>query len=388
MINTNLHICSRCIYDERVDGIEFDDQGVCNYCKQVDSLRDEYGTGDERGEDKFLAIVENIKREGKGKPYDCILGISGGTDSSYMVFLAKKYGLRPLAVHYDNTWNSAIATQNIRKVLEATEVDLFTHVVDNKEADDIFRSFFFAGVAEIEGSTDLAIAEVMYRAAWKFNIKYILDGHSFTTEGITPVGRNYFDGKYIQEIHKSYGTVSMKTYPLMTFARFIWWTVFARIRRVYPFWYLEYSKERAREYLQSSCDWSYYGGHHLENRMTSFLHSVYAPRKFGMDFRNNTLSALARNNQMSREEAWERYNSEPFVEPELEQYFQKRLGLSEAEYQRIMTTPPKFWYQFPSYKERFEKLRPLFYVLSKSNLVPKSFYLKYCFPAREVEIKR
>ena len=158
---SKLIICTRCIYDERVDAIEFDEDGVCNYCHQVDHLVEEYGTGQEKGKILIDQIIEKIKKDGKNKKYDCAIGVSGGTDSSYLVYLAKEWGLRPLAVHYDNTWNSAIATQNIRKVLEALDVDLYTHVIDNSESDDIFKSFFKAGVAEIEASTDLALAEVM-----------------------------------------------------------------------------------------------------------------------------------------------------------------------------------------------------------------------------------
>src|SRR5205807_8224928 len=130
-------------------------------------------------------IVEQIRSAGKGKKYDCVIGVSGGTDSSYLVYLVKKWGLRPLAVHYDNTWNSSIATQNIRKVLSALQVDLYTHVIDNKESDDIFKAFFLAGVAEIEAPTNLALAETMYRSAAQYGVKYILEGHSFVAEGIT-----------------------------------------------------------------------------------------------------------------------------------------------------------------------------------------------------------
>ena len=137
-----MQICSKCIYDERVSSIDFDEDGVCNYCKQIESLSAEYGTGEAKGEAELLRIFDKIKKSGKGKKYDCAIGVSGGTDSSYMLYLAKKHGLRPLAVHYDNTWNTSIATQNIRKVLSALDIDLYTHVVDNKEADDIFRSFF------------------------------------------------------------------------------------------------------------------------------------------------------------------------------------------------------------------------------------------------------
>lgn len=381
IINAGVKICTRCIYDERVAAISFDADGVCNYCRQVESLLAQYGTGTELGEKKFSSIVEKIKDEGKNKKYDCVIGVSGGTDSSYMVYLAKQLGLRPLAVHYDNTWNSAIATQNIRKVLSALNVDLYTHVVDNKEVDDIFRSFFYAGVAEIEAATDLALAETMYRAAAKYGVKYVLEGHSFVTEGITPVGRNYFDGKYIQSIHRIFGRRLMKSYPLMTFSRFIWWSAVARIRKIRPFWYIHYSKEDAREFLEKEFGWEYYGGHHLENRMTAYYHGIYLPQKFNTDMRNNTLSALARRGSVSREYAWAEYNTPPKVEDELLTYFKKRLELSNEEYERIMSEPPKSWHDYPTYKKRFERLRPFFAVLAKANLVPMSFYLKYCFPA-------
>jgi len=377
-----VRICTRCIYDERVDAIAFDSEGVCNYCRQVERLKQEYGTGTEVGRKRLEEIVANIKAAGRGKKYDCVIGVSGGTDSSYMVGLAKEWGLRPLAVHYDNTWNSAIATQNIRKVLSGLDVDLYTHVVDNKEADDIIRAFFLAGVAEIEAATDLALAETMYRAAAKYGVRYVFEGHSFVAEGITPVGRNYFDGRYIRSIHARFGRRPMRTYPLMTFNRFLWWSLGARIRKIRPFWYLAYSKEEARAHLEKNFGWEYYGGHHLENRITAFYHSIYLPRKFGADLRNNTLAARVRMGTLSREEAWREYNQLPHMEPELESYFKKRLGLSEEEYESVMQSPPRSWHEFPTYKRRFELLRPLFHLLAKANLVPMSFYLKYCFPVK------
>lgn len=382
MIDT-FKICSRCIYDERVASIFFDERGVCNYCKQIDRLVEEYGTGTKKGIETFNQIIKSIKEDGKGKKYDCIIGVSGGTDSSYMLYLTKKWGLRPLAVHYDNTWNTSIATENIRKVLIALDVDLYTHVVDNKESDDIFKSFFYADVAEIEAATDLALAEVMYRAAWKHGVRYVLEGHSFVAEGITPVGRNYFDGKYIKYIHNKFGKLPMKSYPLMTFSRFLFWSSFARIQKIRPFWYIDYNKEDARTFLEKEYNWSYYGGHHLENRMTAFFHGIYAPQKFGTDFRNNTLSSLARNGNISREEALTEYSTPPTIEKDLLSYFKKRLNLSDDEYKKIMNQKPKIWYEYPTYKKRFERLEPLFKILAKANLVPMSFYLKYCFPTKK-----
>ncbi len=387
VLDTDIHkvgirVCSRCIYDERVASIKFDATGVCNYCKQIDDLVEQYGTGNQKGEEYLDKIIEDIKKSGKGKKYDCVVGVSGGTDSSYMLYWAIQKGLRPLAVHYDNTWNTAIATENIRKVLQKLNVDLYTHVVDNKESDDIFRSFFMAGVPEIEAATDLALAEVMNRAAAKYGIKYVLEGHSFITEGISPLGKNYFDGKYIKSIHSIYGTKKMNSYPLMTFTNFLRAALFYRIKKIRPFWYMEYSKEDAKSFLEKEFDWKYYGGHHLENRMTAFFHTIYCPQKYSTDFRNNTLAALVRNGKMNREEAWAIYNTEPTAEPELLTYFKKRLNLSDEEYESKMKEAPKYWTEFPTYKKRFEILRPLFFVLAKANFVPMSFYLKYCFPVK------
>ena len=378
----NLQICSRCIYDQRVPAIHFDDEGVCNYCRQVEGLITQYGTGKDKGKALFADILEDIKRTGAGKKYDCIVGVSGGTDSSYLVYLAKEWGLRPLAVHYDNTWNSAIATMNIHKVLRCLDIDLHTHVVANKEADDIFRSFFLSGVAEIEAATDLGYAYLLRQVAAKYSVKYILEGHSFVAEGITPLGRNYFDGRYIQAIHEKYGRSKLHTYPLMTFTRFLKSAIINQTKFIRPFWYIKYSKEEAKEFLKSTYDWTYYGGHHLENRMTAFYHSVYLPQKFGSDMRNNTLSALARNGTLSRAEAWAEYNTIPLIEDELVSYFKKRLELSDEQYEQIMRDEPKNWNNYPTYKKLFERLRPLFFILAKANLVPMSFYLKYCFPAK------
>jgi N-acetyl sugar amidotransferase len=380
---SGLQICSRCIYDERVPSITFDGDGVCNYCHQVDRLKVQYGTGSPEGERRFDEICQQIRTAGRGRKYDCVIGVSGGTDSSYLVHMARERGLRPLAVHYDNTWNSAIATMNIHKVLSALDVDLYTHVVDNKEADDIFRSFFLAGVAEIEASTDLGYAYLLRSVAERNSIRFILEGHSFVEEGITPLGRNYFDGKYIQSIHRQFGTRPMKTYPLMTFSRFLRSALLGRVRFIRPLWYLDYSKEETKQMLRERFGWEYYGGHHLENRMTAFYHGIYMPQKFGSDLRNNTLAARVRNGTMERGEAWATYNTPPVVEEELLEYFKKRLEISDDLWERVMASPPKSWTDYPTYKRRFERLRPLFRALAAADLVPMSFYLKYCFPVAD-----
>jgi N-acetyl sugar amidotransferase len=370
-------ICSKCIYDSSVPKIEFNSQGVCNYCEMIDQLKIQFATGTSEGEIEFYRILEQIKRDGKGKKYDCVVGVSGGTDSSYMIIKAVEWGLRPLAVHYDNTWNTAIATENIRKVLGKLKVDLYTHVVDNKEADDIFKSFFLANVPEIDGSTDIALAETLYRAAAKYKLKYILEGHSFIAEGVSPLATAYIDGGYIKNVHRLFGKIPMRTFPNMEFMTFLKWILFYRIKKIRPLWYINYSKEEARDFLEKEYDWKYYGGHHLENRMTAFNHSVYFPQKFRIDDRNNGLSAAVRSGVMRREDAIAEYAKPPHIEPELIEYFKKRLGLSDEEYAKIMIGPKKSFRDYKTYKRRFERLRPLFFLLAKANLVPMSFYIKY-----------
>lgn len=370
-------ICSRCIYDDKVPSITFDENGVCNYCTMIDDLKLQYGTGTLDGEEKLNSIIDKIKADGKGKKYDCVVGVSGGTDSSYMLYMAKKWGLRPLAVHYDNTWNSAIATENIRKMLNKLDIDLFTYVVDNKEMDDIFNAFLISGVPELDGATDLALAEVLYRAASKFGVKYILEGHSFVTEGVAPLGNVYFDGKYIKSIHKQFGKLPMKTYPLMDFLSFMKWILVKRIKKIRPYWYISYSKEDARLFLEKEFEWQYYGGHHLENRITAFQHSFYSRRRSGLDLRNLSLAALARNGIITREEAIRRYSEPPHMEDDLVEYFKKRMNLSDDKFEAIMDAPLKTYKDYPTYKPLFEFLRPFFYIMAKMNLVPMSFYIKY-----------
>jgi N-acetyl sugar amidotransferase len=380
MRKMDIKICSRCIYDERTPGIYFNGNDVCNYCDQVEQLAITYQTGKPEGEAKLISIIADIKKAGKGKKYDCVIGVSGGTDSSYLLIKALEWGLRPLAVHYDNTWNSAIATENIRKVSSKLMVDLYTYVVDNKEADDIFKSFLLAGVPEFDASTDIGFVQVLRSAAAKYGIKYILEGHSFMAEGVSPQGKNYFDGKYIQSIHNKYGKLKMKTYPNLTFFQFMKWVLIYRQKFIRPLWYIDYSKPDARKILEETTGWTYYGGHHLENRSTSFLHTIYNPQKFGIDNRNWSLSAEARTGVITREKALEIYSTPIIPDSELVAYVKKRLSLSDVDYEAIFNGPKRSNKDFKTYKKRFEMLRPLFYVLAKAELVPRSFYLKYCFP--------
>ncbi len=371
--------CSRCVYDERVPGISFDENGECNYCHLHDALDLEYPTGKE-GEARLEKIFQKIRIEGKKKRYDVVVGISGGCDSSYMLYYAKKMGLRPLAVHFDNTWNTTVAVENIQKMLSKLDVDLYTYVVDNKEYDDIYRSFMKSGVLDIDAATDIALAATLNLACEKYGVRYILEGHSFRTEGIAPLGWIYMDGKYIQSVQRKFGTYQLKTYPNMLLPSFLKWTAILRIQKIRPLYYMNYVKSEAMSILEKELGWRWYGGHHLENRFTAFWHTYFAPIRWGVDSRLLGHAALVRSGQMNRESAIALFENPQEYDPELVEMVKKRLGFNEEEFTALMTLPKKTYRDYKTYKKTFERLSWLFWILYKLNRVPKSFYLKFTKP--------
>ena len=372
-------ICARCVYDELTPGISFDAGGICNYCRLHDAMERQYPTGAE-GERALQRIVARIRQAGRGKKYDCVVGVSGGCDSSYMLYKMVDYGLRPLAVHFDNTWNSPIATTNIYNVLEKLGVELDTYVVNNREYDDIYRAFMLAGVKDVEAPTDIGLAATLYRSAERHGVKYIIEGHTFRTEGIAPLGWIYMDGRYIESVHRAFGTRPMETFPNLSLKDFLRWAAVRNIRRIRPLYHLDYRKDDAKQFLTNELNWEWYGGHHLENRFTAFYHSYFIPRRWGLDFRINGYAGLVRSGQMTREEGLVLLAEAPYLEPDLLQYVKKRLGYSDGEFERVMTLPKQTFRDYETYKKTFERLKPLFRILAERDLVPKTFYLKFTEP--------
>ena len=368
--------CSRCLYDATIPNIVFDTDGVCNYCHMHDQLDQEYPTGAE-GEKILQTIADQIKRDGRGKKYDVIVGISGGCDSSYMIYLAVQLGLRPLAVHFDNTWNSKQAVENIHNILKKLDIDLFTYVVDNQEYDDINRSFLKSGVLDWDSATDIGLASVLNMAAEKYKLKYIFEGHSFRTEGISPLGWLYMDGKYIESVQKKHGTVPLKTFPNMLLPQFIKWTVVLGIKKIRPLYYINYVKKDAMSLLTQEYGWKWYGGHHLENQVSSFGHTYFHPRRSKFDTRVLGYSAPIRSGQMTREEGLALIGKPPEYNPEMVQMVKRRLGFSDEEFEKLMNLPIKTYRDYDNYKKTFERMRWFWWLMYKLNRVPKSFYLKY-----------
>jgi len=371
-------ICTRCIYDTHIPHISFNADGICNYCEQYDQMQKEYPTGAE-GQKILEANVEQMKKDGKGKPYDVVIGVSGGCDSSYMLHLAKNvYGLRVLASHFDNTYNSRIAVENIDVVLDKLNIDLYTHVVDNEEYQRIYRSFFLASVPEIDTPTDISLASVHYMAAEKYGIKHIWEGHSFRTEGISPPGWFYMDAKYVQTIHRKFGDGQIKTLPVLWMSKWLKWMLINKIKKFRPLYYLDYDKQAAKEFLSKEYGWQWYGGHHMENRSAYFVNNYYLPKKFNIDLRYSEFSALIRAGQLTKTDALVKIKEpKPFDDEILEEIL-KRVGFSEKEFNEIMQAKPLHYTHYTTYKKTFEKLRPFFYLLYKKGYVTKSFYYKYC----------
>jgi N-acetyl sugar amidotransferase len=372
-------ICQRCIFNDTVPNIVFDQSGVCSYCHQTDMMEAEY-PNDARGEKLLTDLVARIKESGKRKEYDAVIGVSGGCDSSYLLHTMAERGVRLVAAHFDNTWNSTIATENINSVLGKLEIPLFTKVVDNKEYDDIYRSFFLSGVKDVEAPTDIGLAATIYHAAKKFDVKYMIEGHSFRTEGIAPLGWIYMDGRYVRSVHKIFGSLPMESFPNMELSQQLRWMIFGRYKKVRPLYYMNYDKEKAKELLAAEYGWKWYGGHHLENRFTAFFHSYFLPTRWGIDFRIAGYSAYCRSGAMAREEALDLMSQPPHMEDGLLDYVKTRLGYSDSEFDVLMNLPKKAFTDYPTNKRRFEQLRPFFWIMYRMDLIPKSFYIKYTRP--------
>ena len=375
MNSENQVICSKCIMDTSASDIYFDEAGVCNYCHQFSAMEGEYPVG-EFGKIKLEQFIEEIKVAGKGKPYDCLIGISGGTDSMYTLLMAVEHGLRPLAVHFDNGWNGEIAVSNIYNALKILDLDLETYVVDWEEFRDIQLSFLKASVPEVELPTDMGIREVLYRTAAKLNVKYIIEGTNFRAEGIVPKVWGYKDGRYINSVHTRHGSVRMNTFPNLTLDKFVYYNFVKRIKLVRFLNYLEYDKVPAKQVLKQQLAWQDYGAHHGESVYTRFFQYYLAPVKFNMDRRKVTLSALVRREKISREEALKTVQTNDYLAGGFEndkKYISKKLEMSLEEFESLLSQPPHTFQDYKTYHNLLKLVEPVIYYAHKLKLVSGVF---------------
>lgn len=355
-------VCVRGVWDESIPGIEFDKDGISNYAHLFDRLVEEYPRG-EKGKLAWDEIVEKIKLHGKGKKYDCIVGVSGGTDSCYLLHMAKTYyGLKPLAVILDNGWNSDIAVKNIKKVALKLNIDLITYVIDYEEIKDLIRVFMFGGIPWIDTPTDLAIKAILYKISAKEKIKYLLRGNDFRSEGTQPIEWTGGDARVLKHLHKKYGETKLKTFPNYTLFNLMYYGFIKGIKSIYPYYYLDYQKKSAQEILKNEYNWEYYGGHHYENIFTKFVMSYWLPVKFNIDKRKISLSAQILSKAIGRDAAIDELKILPYNKDGIDntiKYVIKKLDFQSNEFEKIMNSENKSFFDYPSYYPLLKRFRIL-----------------------------
>lgn len=358
-------VCTRCVMDTTVPDITFDADGVCSYCTRgIERLQRDLCHGPEAGE-RLEQLVAAIRRDGAGRPYDCVIGVSGGVDSSYTAYLVKRrLGLRPLAVHFDNGWNSELAVENIERLLTRLEIDLVTHVVDWGEFRDLQLSFLKASVANSEIPTDHGITALLYRTAARHGVRYIISGANLATEVIMPDVwmHDSKDLRFLRAIHRRFGTRPLRTFPMMSYRRLAWYVFVRRIRFVGILNYLPYDKAAAMEELESELGWRRYAAKHFESIYTRFFQGYLLPEKFGMDKRRPHLSSLIVSGQMTRADALRALDGPPYDPVQAAEdvaYVCRKFGLSDDEFRAIMAAPPAPSDAYPNTEHLLRRLAPL-----------------------------
>lgn len=363
-MRVDVQVCTRCIMDTSAADITFDDAGVCSYCTDFLEKKSHIIAADpvER-EQRLQSLVAEIKAAGRGKKYDCIVGISGGVDSSWVLVRAVELGLRPLAVHMDNGWNSELAQNNITNLVRGLGVDLYTHVIDWPEYRGLMEAFFAADVIDVELLYDNALAGVNYGRAAKFGLKYILAGTNTSTEGMA-MPRNWYWHKYdkrnIAGISKRFGGPKLKTFPAFGTVDLLRHT-FLKGERIVSFLdYMDYKKADVLSRLTAEHRYKPYAYKHYESVFTRFYQGHILPVKFGVDKRKVHLSTLIVTDQMNREEALQSasgiaYPSERDLEAD-RQYFMKKMGWNEAKLADYLARPEKPHDAYPSEAKFFHRL--------------------------------
>lgn len=349
-------VCTRCVMDTSDPDITFDAAGVCHHCHAYDEAVRTRVIPDKA---KLDALVAEIKAE--NKPYDCIIGISGGVDSTYVAYAARKLlGLKPLAVHLDNGWDSELAVKNIQHVLEKLEIELYTEVLDWDEFRDLQLAFLRASTPDSEIPTDHAIVSVLYQQAKQHGVRFILSGCNVRTESHLPPSwsRGHSDWRYIKELQKQFGTRPLKTFPHRGMVDLVWDT--RTIQWIDILNYLDYKKADALRVLQDELGWQYYGGKHYESIYTRFYQGYILPKKFGFDKRKMHLSSLICSGEITRAEALAELEKPTYPEAmqaEDREYVIKKLGITEADFDDIMSAQPKRFQDYRSYENsRFVRL--------------------------------
>ena len=373
----DLKNCIRCVMNDNVDiHITFNAEGLCKHCQRYDELAPSRIFEEAEGVVKLAQLVDKIKAAGEAKEYDCIVGVSGGVDSTYVAYKVKELGLRPLAIHFDNGWNSELAVKNIETVLKRLNIDLYTYVVNWKEFRDLQLSFLKASTPDGEIPTDHAIFALLWSEASRRGIKYIISGMNFRSESISVPNWAYghSDWRYVKDVHKKHGTLPLKTYPHFSLLYLLYVNAIKRIRTVSILNYFEYDKEKTKDFLTNELGWRAYGGKHHESIYTRFYQGVYLPQKFNIDKRYGHLSDLINAGQLSRDDAIEALK-QPTYDPKLQkedrEYVIKKLGLTDEAFDEIEQRYVRSFENFKNSYNLVQRLRNLANWLRRIGLYPK-----------------
>ena len=349
-------VCTRCVMDTTDPDITFDANGECIHCRRYDeTVRRRVFSGAE-GRRRLDEIAARIKQEGAGRKYDCIIGVSGGVDSTYVAYVVKQLGLRPLAVHLDNGWDSELAVKNIENVLKTLDIDLYTYVLDWNEFRDLQLSFLKASTPDSEIPSDHAIVAIMRIMAEKYGIRYVISGQNVRTESHLPPAwsQGHQDWKYIRSVHARFGRVKLRTFPRTGFLA--WHRSYFSQTRLDVLDFVDYVKADAMKVLERDLGWRYYGGKHYESIYTRFYQGYILPKKFGYDKRKTHLSSLICSGQITRDEALRELKTEIYpadIQKQDREYVVKKLGLTDTQFEEIMRLPRKSFWDYPSYARMY-----------------------------------
>jgi N-acetyl sugar amidotransferase len=353
-------VCTRCVMDTTDPTITFDSEGVCSHCHYFDNNITPAWPTPEQGKVELERMLEKVKAYGQGKQYDCIIGLSGGVDSSYIAIKAVEWGLRPLVVHVDAGWNSELAVMNIEQICKRLGLDLVTHVVDWEEMKDMQLAFLRSNLANQDVPQDHAYFAALYGYAIKAGIKYVINGSNFSTESILPQSWGYdaMDATHLKAIHSRFGQRKRGDFPVVSFFDLYFrYPLILKMEVLRPLNYIPYDKDSAIKTLEQDYGWRYYGGKHYESRWTRFFQAYYLPHKFGYDKRKAHLSSLVVSGQMSRDDALTElkkplYDEKLLVEDKA--FIAKKLGLSLEELEQMIAAPPRHYTEFPNHSLKFK----------------------------------
>ncbi len=354
----NYKICKKLVLDTTYPGIEFNSHGVCNFVDYFNKTVRPNWKNNQQGKKELSSIVKKIKTEGKNKEFDCILGLSGGADSSFMLHvMVKEFNLRPLVFHVDGGWNSELAVNNIEKLIKGLNLDLYTEVINWKEMQDFQLSMFKSGVPHLDIPQDLAFIGVLYKFAKKYNIKYILNGGNISTECVPrPLDLIYYgtDMLHIRDILSKFGSVKMESYPFTSiFYHKLYLRYLRGIKVIKPLNFINYRKQNAMKQLESLYKWHPYPQKHFESRFTKFFEGYWLPKRFGFDMRRVDLSSLILTGQMSREEAISILSQPSYCKESIKldiKFIADKLGISEEQMTEFENMPIKFYKDYRNLK--------------------------------------